>query len=178
VSTPHDIPAAAPDSPSVGLRWAVKRSFLDYLARTPGSRAYVAGGVTANSVSEVTFPPAADAVDQADPSGALVYRFQGEVRYIGHGGLLHVAITDPIVTLAGDIGTLTIASVDEEDRHVRVELATLTVSARTAGDDGISWEATDVRLAPAGVAVFGDVYQAGELMAPLYVYLPPTKSSA
>jgi hypothetical protein len=158
---------------AVGLRWAEKHSFLDYIARTPGGRAYVAGGVTANTDGEVIFPPA-DSTESAAAEGIRTFAFGGEVRYLAHGGLLHVIITDPVLTLTGDTGVLTVSAVDQDEQPTRVELVTFTVSA--PGDTALpTWQSDDVRLTADGATIFGDVYSAGELMAPLHVHLPPPR---
>ncbi|OCB22456.1 HtaA domain-containing protein [Mycobacterium intracellulare] len=156
----------------VGLRWAVKRSFLDYVARTPDGRAYVAGGVRANADGEVIFPPA-EPLEAAVATDTRVFAFGGEVRYLAHGGLLHVIIADPVLTVTGDAGVLTVAAVDEEDQPTRIELVTFTVGVRALESAPTTWESSEVRLTADGATVFGGVYSAGELMAPLHVHLPP-----
>ncbi|MFV8054680.1 HtaA domain-containing protein [Mycobacterium sp. 48b] len=175
MSEPQEDTSSPRDTSAVGLRWAVKRSFLEYVARTPDGRAYVAGGVTANAASEVIFPPAGEYSEDHAQTGQRVYGFRGEVRYIAHGGLLHVAITDPVVTVVGDAGNVTITTTDDDGQPARVELVTFTVGAREPGAPDTTWEATDVRLSADGVAVFGDVYSAGELMAPLHIQIPPPR---
>jgi hypothetical protein len=169
--TGTELPPEARVDPSVGLRWAVKQSFLSYLARTPDARAFVSGGVRANADSEVIFPPAEKPRTAVGDEVSLA--FTGEVRYLAYSGLLHVIIAEPMLTLRDGVGVLTIAAVDDEERPIRVELVSFTAS--TADMGASEWEAVDVRLTADGATVFGDVYTAGELMAPLYVHLPPPR---
>ncbi|BBZ31224.1 hypothetical protein MMAD_55190 (plasmid) [Mycolicibacterium madagascariense] len=167
---------AAPDASLVGLRWAIKHSFLDYVAKTPDGRAYVDQGASVTASNDLVFPPRQARLKGA-AGGVDTYEFGGEVHFVAYGGMLYVRIGDPVIHVCGGAGRLTVRSVDDADRSIRVELATFTVGDTGSGVAGpTQWHATDVRLAAEGVPVFADVYSTGEPLAPLQVRLPDAQA--
>lgn len=158
-------------SPPFGLTWAVKKSFLSYVARSPGGRAYVDGGVTVTSENELIFPHTTVAAS-GDAHADGVITFGGEVRFIAHGGLLYVHLAEPSVQMTDDTGILTVTSSNEDGEPVRVPLASFAVTSKFTAADAQGWKATEVRLSPEGVGLFSDVYPAGEALAPLSLRLP------
>ncbi len=139
-----------------GLRWAIKRSLLEYVARMPGGLLAVGAGAATAPDGEVLFPP---------EEGGAPYAFSGEVRLAGHGGLLDIRFGAPRLAIAGDRGELTaqIGAVPSD----RLTLMTFEVAARRRADDVEVVAATDVLLAVDAVDLFGGVYPPGEPFEPL-----------
>lgn len=162
-------PAADP-STFLGLRWAIKSSFLAYVARTPDGKIYLGKGVTVTDSDEFQFgldetpAPADDVADH-------VLSFSGDLGFVAHMGMLYVRITRPRVVLRGDSGELFVVSPESDDSG-EIRLATFTADEPVVEEGRRRWETTDVRLTEAGVPLFGDVYQAGELFAPLTIIAP------
>jgi Htaa protein len=165
--------AGAPAEPIIGLRWGIKNSFVQYVRRMPDGRAWVGGGAVPVGAYEVVFPPV-EAGTRPTEHGAAdrFWAFGGDVRFAGHSGLLVVRIAFPVITLRHDTAELTVAGQTEEESARRMPLATLHLVAEPAPEGVERWSSTDVRLTPAGAALFNDVYPAGEVLDPLTLTLP------
>ncbi|MDT8911926.1 HtaA domain-containing protein [Amycolatopsis sp. PS_44_ISF1] len=157
--------AAAP--PIHCLRWAVKSSFLGYVARMPDGRAYLGRGAAVNDRNELLFPLDADAA--AEPG--LKFAFGGDVRFSGHYGLLFVQIAEPRVYLREGAAELTVVDPESKEPQ-RLRLATFTLTGPETADGLDHWHATDVRLAPESVDLFGGSYQPGEPLEELTITVP------
>ncbi|HEY3712063.1 MAG TPA: HtaA domain-containing protein [Amycolatopsis sp.] len=153
--------------PTYCLRWGVKSSFLGYVARMPDGRAYLGSGATVNDRNELLFPLDAEAAAEDD----LKFAFGGDVRFSGHYGLLFVQIAQPRVYVREGEAELTI--VDSESKEPkRVRLATFSLTGPETEDGVDRWSATDVRLAPESVDLFGGSYQPGEPLEELTITVP------
>ncbi|MGW6007880.1 HtaA domain-containing protein [Streptomyces sp. NPDC055210] len=153
--------------PAHGLRWAIKSSFVAYVARMQDGRAHLGNGVAVNEFNEMIFP-----LDEDAASGTETFAFGGDVRFVGHFGMLSVHIALPrIVVRAGGRGELTVLDPASRDGG-RLRLVTFDLTGRRTEGGIEQWHATDVRLAPEGVELFGDVYEAGEPFAPLTITVP------
>jgi len=157
--------------PVVGLRWALKRSFLDYIARAPGGRGSLSDGATATELREIVFEP-----DRWDPPAraqeGTFYAFRGAATFSGHFGMLFVRIADPWVTIREQHGDLTILDPFQREGGARLRLATFDVNGHTITEGFEHWTAADVRLAPEGCTLFNDVYPAAEPLEPLSIIVP------
>ena len=156
----------APELPPYGLRWAVKSSFVGYVARMPDGRAYVGSGAAVNERNELVFP-----LDEEASTGAETFSFGGDVRFTGHFGMLFVQIAEPRIEVREGEAEMTVRNPESKEGK-RLRLVTFALTGPQAQDDVERWEATDVRLTPEGVDLFGDVYQAGEPFEPLTITTP------
>jgi hypothetical protein len=170
-----------------GLRWAIKPSFVGYVARARDGRAYLSDGAAVNEDNELLFEldghtspvehtgaaaPAAD--DGADGHSDHTFTFRGDVRFTAHYGMLFVRIARPRVTLRGTEGELTVVDPESPDGAARLRLVTFTVAGPAVQDGVRRWDAADVQLTAEGAVLFGEVYQASEPFAPLMITIPAT----
>jgi hypothetical protein len=158
-------------SQNVGLQWAIKRSFLSYVARMRG-QGYVDGGASVTSENELVFPLAESQPERGDADAVIAFR--GSAQFTAHGGLLYVLIADPVLTVRDDSATVTVSTLDGDGEPATITLATATLTplSGSAGSDTAGWESHEVRLTAEGTKVFNEVYGPGELMAPLIVRVP------
>lgn len=87
-----------------GLIWALKSSFVAYVASLPDGTVTAEGGATARE-GAFHFPMAGL---EGDPgSGAAgTLRFKGAVGFSGHHGMLRLALKDPLIVLGPDVCSL------------------------------------------------------------------------
>jgi hypothetical protein len=154
-----------------GLRWAIKPSFVDYVARTRDGRAYLSGGATANESNELLFELEDHASPEADDGADHAFTFRGDVRFQAHLGMLYVRIAEPRVILRDGEGELTVID-SESAAGGRVRLVTFSVTGPEISDGVQRWDAEGVRLDVEGVPLFGETYEAGEPFAPLTITVP------
>ncbi|MDT9592128.1 HtaA domain-containing protein [Nocardioides zeae] len=152
-----------------GLRWGIKQSFLEYIARMPDGRGTVSDGATPTEFNEMVFEP--DGVERSDERVSRL-RFRGDVRFAGHHGFLFVRLADPWVSIEGDRGALSVLDVHEPDTAPRIPLVTFAVSDHQVVKAVEYWTANAVRLTEEGCEVFNKVYPPGELFDPLVIALP------
>jgi hypothetical protein len=166
------------DVPELGLRWAVKRSFIDYVRRMSDGRASAADGATPVGTHDLLFAPRATAAREL-PGGAVerVWEFHGDVRFAGHFGMLFVRVAAPWITLLGEQAVLTVDDPYDREGAERLALVTLTLQPQPAPDGFETWSGTSVRLTPDGVSLFNDVYAAGEPFEDLTLTVPATELS-
>lgn len=157
--------------PRFGLQWGIKSSFLDYVTRMPDGRALAGAGVTVNERGELVFP-----FDEEATSSPETFAFGGDVRFSGHFGLLFVQIALPHIVVRDGVGEMTVLDPGSKD-GTRLHLVTLGLTGPRSEDGLDRWEATDVRLTPEGVELFGDVYQVGEPFEPLTITIPRREGS-
>lgn len=156
-------PSPSGDQPVHGLRWGIKTSFIEYVRRMPDGQAAVGDGAVPLGTHEVFFT--------LDPDLAptpTTWAFRGDLRFTGHYGMLFVRIARPWLLLETSSATLTIETADGG----RAELVTATLERVDVRSGTEIWAGTDVKLAEAGVALFNDVYEAGEPFEPLVVQVP------
>jgi hypothetical protein len=161
------------DKTPLTLVWGVKQSFRGYVDAM-GGVTEAAGGATRTADGAFAFPPASDSDLARDASGALsgTGRFQGEVRFDAHGGMLKVFLADPAVEIGPDGAALTVADSPARDR--RIAIASLDLSAAAADADGAL--SLPAKLTIDGYFLLGDHYPPGTLVDP--VLLAPAPGSA
>jgi hypothetical protein len=155
-----------------GLTWGVKRSFVAYLARTPMSRVSIGNGAGVTPDTEFWFP-LADASRFDVERGEGVLEFSGSVRFVGHGGLLHVLLDRPRIEATADSAILTFTEYRTEapgSRRMTVAWLTWPAPHDDAGD--WRWAHVPTVLAPTGVELFNDVYPVGEVLGSIEVRIP------
>lgn len=153
-----------------GLYWAVRESFVGYVAGTPDGQVFGDDGAETDGQGTFRFPLVA-----TEHHGARWrIRFEGTVRFLAHGGMLNVTLASPVLDLDAEKGSLYVAVGDRE-----VAILDVTPAAPVEVDGG--WRVFPplaAQLTPAGSALFGDVYAAGEPFAPLQVALPADAGTA
>lgn len=158
----------------VGLRWAVKESFTTYLARMPDGRMSLSEGATLADNQEVVWEPDPKTTFAAGPDADRTMAFRGDVRYGGHGGLLFVQVANPVVTLRGAAGDLTVVDTFSEVEGARITLVTFTVAKLIEAPGFEMVVSSDVRLTERGTHLFNDVYQTDEQFEQLSIVWPTT----
>lgn len=158
-------------APLLGIRWAIKRSFVDYISRSPGGIATLAGGAVATADKEIVFTPVACPGTGRGSSGRHM-AFGGSVTFRAHGGALVVPIADPAIVIRDSGGDLTITDPFQQDCQARLTIAHFLIADYLVDAGYEHWAATNVQLASEGCALFNNVYPAGELLEQLTVIVP------
>lgn len=161
----HDETEAQPEV-RAGMSWGIKQSFNRYVDAMPdGQRAAGAG---ATEMPDGTFFFELSDASQFDPkAGRGIIRYQGDVRYQAHGGVLFVMIVDPWLEFYDDRAELTVIDGKHwPDREQRLVLATLEQSQQGGGLPA-GWFSFEALLTPAGVELFNNVYGHGERVDPV-----------
>ena len=142
------------------LTWGVKQSFRGYIDAAGGTIA-VAGGAE-RAPDGFLFPQGPESTLAQGPDGRLtgVGRFQGQVSFNAHGGMLNVVLTDPWVeaTEAGLI--LTVAA----SATRRVAFAKLDADAMTTEGDAT---VLPTAITLDGMFILGDHYPPGTVLDPV-----------
>ena len=165
-----------------GLLWGIKRSFIAYVRRMPDGQGSVHDGAVPLGEDTILFPVAdspgtAGALDGTAGAAAAggadrTWRFRGDVRFRGHGGMLFVRVAAPLVTVRGEEAELSIEDPYARPDGERVPLVTLRLAPGPAPEGAQVWLGSDVRLTEAGAELFNDVYPPGEPFEQLSVVLP------
>lgn len=148
----------------LGLAWALKRSFLGYIAGVGDGEVTVADGAALTSTQEFFFP-----WDPVDDDASTDPRFAGLVRFSAHHGFLTLALRRPRVRFdAPGIARVEIAA---DDGTYRV-LATIHDLARITDSSVLMLRGDDVRLSATAVDLFGHTYGADEPLEPITLRIP------
>jgi len=154
--------------PLLGLRWAIKRSFLDYIERSPGGRGSLADGAVATADREIVFAP--DARSSAStPDNGRTLAFRGTATFIAYSGALLVPIANPEVRLEGTKGELTVVDPFHPGSTARLRFASFAIDDHLLAEGFEHWAASDVRLASEGCALFNNVYPDATPLEPLTI---------
>lgn len=163
------IPGSIDHTPATalpGLHWAIKRSFVDYIARMPDGRGSVSDGATPLGDNVMVFEPES----KHEVAVGTRLQFRGDVRFGGHYGMLFVRIANPHITIVGSTAELSIAGATDSDERLRLVTIELVPGSPVGGMDTFVGE--NVHLLPEGVGMFNDVYPAGEPFEPIFIALP------
>jgi hypothetical protein len=179
-STAADAHDSEEDGPAYGLRWGLKRTFIDYLRGMSDGRALIGSGATAINLHEVFYELAMDesipSIQHAPGAAAQpleMLAFGGEVHFSGHFGMLSVRISKPRLRLLKGTVELSIDAADTAGGIREVPLVTAgELTLATVVDDMSLWVCTDVRLTAHGAELFNRVYGEGEPFEPMVVQLP------
>ena len=133
------------------LTWPVRHSLIRYLGSLGDGRAVLSRGARSCPPDGVTFP-----IDKADNS---TLAFVGEVRFLGHHGLLDIRISDPHLELSPTLCRLSLAP----QRGRRTVVAECSIQIRFT-DERWHVMGRNVRLTNEGSELFGRVYQPGEFL--------------
>jgi hypothetical protein len=161
------------------MRWAIKRSFIDYIARSPGGKCSLSGGAVASELKEVVFAPDLCSGPTVAPGGTA-YAFRGSVVFTAHFGVLFVKIANPCVTIQDGRGELTVVDPFQSEGDARLRLVEFDIVDHLIAEGFEHWAADNVRLTPEGCPLFNDVYPVSELFEPFVIIVPeasaPTKA--
>lgn len=148
----------------LGMAWAVKESFVQYVQSMPDGRILLREGAAVTNTRQFYFP--FRSLDQSD-GNKVVLQFGGEARFLAHHGLMSVSICNPKIKVGPDGACLSI-----EQGNEIVHLAHLNWPAVSVEEGTNMWANVPVALTSAGAAVFADSYSAGETLALLTVRAP------
>jgi hypothetical protein len=146
------------------LSWGVKQSFRSYMDAAGGTVA-VAGGAERAPDGVFLFPagPESTLARGADGRMTGVGRFEGQVSFNAHGGMLNVVLTDPWVAGVEAGLILTVA----ESGGRRVVFAKLNEAGMTTEGDGTLVIPAAITLD--GMFILGDHYPPGTVLDPVRV---------
>ncbi|MGH6964242.1 MAG: HtaA domain-containing protein [Phenylobacterium sp.] len=138
------------------LSWGVKQSFRSYVDAAGGTVA-VAGGAERAPDGGFLFPHAPKSTLARDADGRLTGtgRFEGQVSFSAHGGMLNVVLTDPWVEATEGGLVLTVAA----SATRRSAFAKLDAAAMTTEADGALVIPAAITLD--GMFILGDHYPPG-----------------
>lgn len=149
-----------------GMSWGIKQSFTRYVEAMPDGRRGAGSGAT-EMPDGTFFFELADA-SSFDPKARLgTLKYQGDVRYKAHQGMLFVMVVDPWLEFKDDKVELSIVDAQRwPDREYRMVLATLEMSD-VAGGLPPGWERMEAYLTQEGVDLFNNVYALREPLGPV-----------
>lgn len=149
-----------------GMSWGIKRSFTQYIEAMPDGRRGAGHGAT-EMPDGTFFFELADAANFDPQTRQGILKYQGDVRYKAHQGMLFVMIVDPWLEFNGDSVELSIVDAERwPDTDRRMVLATLEAD-EAGGALPPGWEQMDALLSQAGVNMFNDVYPLGDPLEPV-----------
>jgi hypothetical protein len=132
--------------PMTRLSWGVKQSFRGYVEGAGGTIETGAGAArTDDGGFAFSAAPGQGLTLSADGAPQGQAKFQGEISFKAHGGMLSVFIADPIIEIADAQAIVTVADHPARDR--RLEIARLDLAALTR-------EAGEIVI-PASLSMFG-----------------------
>lgn len=140
------------------LRWAIRSSFVDYIAALEDGVIEGARDETGAFVFAAEGIPA-PAGEQSTGAAEGSARFGGTVSLRGHAGALSLTIADPWVSVEHGRGALSVRVADGR----RIELVTLAGAADTA--TGVRFD--DVELTIDGAGLFDGNYRPFARFAPV-----------
>jgi len=160
----------------LGLSWAFKSSFVQYIAGMPDGVASAAEGAYWIDGSYFLFEPRGGGwFDPATGTGRL--HFAGVVAFSGHGGLLSLRIANPIVDLDGDRARMSVLDLSGVwgDGHPSMLVDLHRVSVRPDGDLLFIGPASST-LNAAATRAFNGVYSTGDPFEDVLITVrtPPT----
>jgi Htaa len=149
-----------------GLYWAIKSSFVSYVASTAGGTHSMSAEVEVDDTGTFLFP--LEGAEQHESEWTL--RFIGDVRFSGHFGMLFVAIVDPWLTVsAAGRGELSIADVAAASGGGRIVIASIESAAPLPHAGYLVWPPLTPELSHEGAELFGGAYPEGQALDPLRI---------
>jgi hypothetical protein len=150
---------------AVTLRWGVKSSLRRYVSAMPDGSIAAIGPAALDDASRALFPGAWCADEGSTWDGLhVVARFQGSLRFYGHGGLLDLAISEP--WLVGSETSFELTIEDPDDVRGRSPMARLAAFSQPIAGES---ELIDARLTAVGAELFFGNYRAGDELDPLEI---------
>ncbi|MGW6266623.1 HtaA domain-containing protein [Cellulosimicrobium funkei] len=153
------------------LTWGVRGSFVDYI-EGPVAKGDVA--VSAGATRDGSAFAFGQSTPWAAPATGTTTGYHGTVRFSGHGGLLHLTVSEPRVRIDGPRSATLVLDVSSRNldgttfAKKGVAFATLSLPpASTAKDGAVTYRAAEATLTAAGSAAFSGFYAAGDPLAPV-----------
>lgn len=149
-----------------GMVWGIKKSFLNYLSRTPDSLSSVTDGadLTHDGTYQYRFASA--------PGDSSTFRFEGSVRFTAHAGALRIGFTNPEISLTPEGASLSIVDHFSSAEDGRIEFAQGTL-AKTDEPVSNHITITQLRLTEGGAELFQHIYETGEAFEDIIINLSP-----
>ena len=155
--------------------WGFKESFRAYLSGSIAGGEWMTDGDVTYSTPLFTIDGASGLVDGDLSVGELVAT--GEVRFIGHDGLLDQTLSTPRIQFSADGAYLVVDVVGDTQEGVSVEardveFVSIDLSEAQIDSEAGTWrlEAASTELTTAGAEAFG-TYPAGEALDPIDIQL-------
>lgn len=162
-----------PEGQAVTLEWGVRESYVRYVAALPDSDITAREQATESVVRGPAgrgpwIFPAAD--EGTGPDGGGTWRFRGDLRFRGHGGMMFVMILDPWITLTDSGAELSVVDVAKwPDTSSRMTVARSPRGASLTSPASPGRQSIPLELAIDGCLLFDNIYPPGTVMAPAYV---------
>lgn len=160
------------------LNWGFKESFRSYISGAASGEWVVANGAGYNT-PEFYWNSVGGSVSVDGVEVQLL--FQGDVQFTGHSGALDTTISNPVIELNGDTGTLylDITGTTQDGAEVNqqaVVFASLDLSAATVteAEDGKSYQAVPATLTADGAGAFGTYPAGSDLDVLNFAFTVPT----
>lgn len=148
----------------IGLAWGVKESFVKYIQGARDGQIIASAGAGMTDSNELYYP-----ISRITRANSEIYiSFNGAVRFLAHFGMLSVTLATPRIILRADTAELAVADEDEGWIHV----LHLELPAPESDEQVHMWRDIGTSLVESGLELFGNVYNAGEQMAPATLRLP------
>jgi len=160
------------ESDGAGMRWGVKESFVDYIARAPGGQVSVTEGAGFVAESRQFAFPLVDATGFDVAANAGVLEFAGDVRFSGHFGFLYLPLTRPRIEVSVGVARLSFIVPDGRDGDGEPVVLAELDWPQPAREGVLLWRSTGVRLASTGAPLFNGSYGAGEPLDAVTISLP------
>ncbi|HWC83787.1 MAG TPA: HtaA domain-containing protein [Pseudonocardiaceae bacterium] len=167
-------PESSESETPFGLRWGVKRSFVEYIRRMPDGKGAAGSGAVSVGDDEICFAPEVSG-RRPDANGGeeRFWAFRGDVRFSGHFGMLFVRLADPMLHMQGNgEAELTVDDPEKEGEENRLPLVTLRLARQESPVEVEIWQGSEVRLSEPGTGLFNNVYPPGEPFEPLTLVVP------
>ena len=160
---------------SITLTWGVKQSFRAYV-EAAGGEVTLGGGTTRGADGAFVFVTAADSASDTisklglssqehrqHPAVTGEGRFEGEVKFVAHGGMLSVFLADPRVESTAEGLVLTVADSPARDRRIAI----VKLDAGAAGRDADGALTLPAAMTLDGMFLLGDHYPPGTVVDPV-----------
>lgn len=153
-------------TPSHGLRWGVKASFVSYVSSLEDGRVTATDGAEATANSEFFFPFLRAEIENTEPFVGSLH-FSGTVDFYGHFGMMALTLRNLVLSVSRDACHL-LAEIRGEERL----LAKLPPREPRRTEAGLTWNEWIPTLTVEGAREFRDSYSPGEELSPLSISVP------
>lgn len=149
---------------SITLTWGVKQSFRAYV-EAAGGEVTPGGGTTRDADGAFVFVTTDQSALAVSADGAVTGEghFEGEVKFVAHGGMLSVFLADPRIESGAEGLVLTVADSPARDRRIAI-VKLDAANASRAPDGALLLPAT---MTLDGMFLLGDHYPPGTVVDPV-----------
>ena len=149
----------------LGFAWAVKESFVHYVASMPDGRIAVGDGAAVTSTEQFYFPFVSA---RAASDGVRSYEFEGFVHFVAHDGMLSLDVRRPRIDIGSNSARLSIQRTADEWLH----LGDIALPEAEVDDSVTMWREAAVGLTTQGATLFAGTYRPGEPLAQITIRVP------